>query len=103
VACCKATRQALFKLDNRLDQAALGDTILKTVLTMEPQVEAAQLDREIEEAQRDLRDMLAQVNHKVERVEARLISAGDYPQPYTRGFLRGRLARLFHRSKRPYP
>ena len=39
---------------------------------MERLSETARLDRELEQAQRDLRDTLEQVNHKVERVEARL-------------------------------
>jgi hypothetical protein len=39
---------------------------------MERQSETDQLDRELEEAHRDLRETLEQVNHKVERVEARL-------------------------------
>ena len=39
---------------------------------MEQLSETARLDKELEQAQRDLRDTLEQVNHKVERVEARL-------------------------------
>jgi hypothetical protein len=39
---------------------------------MEQLSETAQVDRELEQAQRDLRDTLEQVNHKVEQVEARL-------------------------------
>ena len=39
---------------------------------MERLSETARLDRKLEQAQRDLRDTLEQVNHKVERVEARL-------------------------------
>jgi hypothetical protein len=34
--------------------------------------EAARIDRELEEAQRDLRNTLEQVNHKVERAGGRL-------------------------------
>ncbi|MBV8358574.1 MAG: hypothetical protein JO189_11645 [Deltaproteobacteria bacterium] len=34
--------------------------------------ETAQVDQELERAQRDLRETLEQVNHKVEQVEARL-------------------------------
>jgi|SRR5262245_20973573 len=39
---------------------------------MEQLSETAQVDRELEQAQRDLRETLEQVNHKVEQVEARL-------------------------------
>jgi hypothetical protein len=39
---------------------------------MEQLSETAWVDRELEQAQRDLRDTLEQVNHKVEQVEARL-------------------------------
>jgi hypothetical protein len=39
---------------------------------MEQLSETAQIDQELEQAQRDLRETLEQVNHKVEQVEARL-------------------------------
>jgi hypothetical protein len=39
---------------------------------MAAQEEAARIDRELEEARRDLRATLEQVNHKVEKVEANL-------------------------------
>jgi hypothetical protein len=39
---------------------------------MEQLSETARVDRELEEAHRDLRETLEEVNHKVERVEARL-------------------------------
>ncbi len=39
---------------------------------MEQLNETARVDRELEQAQRDLRDTLEQVNHRVEQVEARL-------------------------------
>ncbi len=39
---------------------------------MEQQSETAQIDRELEQAQRDLQETLEQVNHKVEEIEARL-------------------------------
>lgn len=39
---------------------------------MAAQEEAARIDRELEEARRDLRVTLEQVNHKVENVEAKL-------------------------------
>jgi hypothetical protein len=39
---------------------------------MEQRSETAQIDRELEQAERDLRETLEQVNHKVEEMEARL-------------------------------
>lgn len=39
---------------------------------MEQLSETARVDQELEQAQRDLRETLEQVNHKVEEVEARL-------------------------------
>ena len=39
---------------------------------MEQLSETAQVDQELEQAHRDLRETLEQVNHKVEQVEARL-------------------------------
>jgi hypothetical protein len=39
---------------------------------MEQLSETAQIDRELEQAEHDLRETLEQVNHKVEEMEARL-------------------------------
>ena len=39
---------------------------------MEQPNETAQVDRELEQARDDLRETLEQVNHKVEKIEARL-------------------------------
>jgi hypothetical protein len=39
---------------------------------MEQLSETAEIDRELEQAERDLRETLEQVNHKVEEMEARL-------------------------------
>jgi Flp pilus assembly protein TadB len=39
---------------------------------MEQLSETAQIDQELEQAERDLRETLEQVNHKVEEMEARL-------------------------------
>jgi hypothetical protein len=39
---------------------------------MEQISETAQIDRELEQAERDLRETLEQVNHKVEEIEERL-------------------------------
>jgi Flp pilus assembly protein TadB len=39
---------------------------------MEQRSETAQIDQELEQAERDLRETLEQVNHKVEEIEAHL-------------------------------
>ena len=66
--------------------------------------EAAQVHRELEQAHNDLRDTLEQVNHKVERVEARLQPAEIVrSNPVAVPLLAGLLGFLAGSDRQPRP
>jgi hypothetical protein len=66
--------------------------------------EAAQVDRELEEARSDLRETLEEVNHKVEKMEARLRPWGIVRRnPAALPLLAGVLGFLFGSERRPRP